>query len=64
MRKGLAYLDMAEKCRALARQVKEPNNKSHLEDMAREWERMAAERVKKTAPVALDTKRNRKPPCF
>ena len=46
MRKGLAYLDMAEKCRALAREVKEATNKKRLDEMAEEWERLAAERAK------------------
>ena len=42
MRKGLAYLDMAEKCRALAGQVKEAKNKKQLDDMAQQCERMAS----------------------
>ena len=54
MRKGLAYLDMAEKCRALARQVKEAKNKRQLEDMAQEWEKLAAERVKHAALAGSD----------
>ena len=52
MRKGLAYLDMAEKCRALAGQVKEAKNKKQLDDMAQQWERMASERVKYAASAA------------
>jgi len=54
MRKGLAYLDMAERCRALARQVKEPENKSILEDMAQQWETLAAQRVKDITTAGLD----------
>jgi hypothetical protein len=52
MRKGLAYLDMAEKCRVLAGQVKEATNKKQLDDMAQEWERMASERVKDATAAA------------
>jgi hypothetical protein len=52
MRKGLAYLDMAEKCRALAGQVTEAKNKKRLDEMAQEWERMASERVKSAVAAA------------
>jgi hypothetical protein len=54
MRKGLAYLDMAEKCRALARQVKDAKNKKRLNGMAQEWESMAAERAKHAALAGSD----------
>jgi hypothetical protein len=46
MRKGLAYLDAAEKCRQLARQVTDLRKKKQLEDMALEWEALAAERAR------------------
>ena len=49
MRKGLSYLDMAEKCRNLARQAPEPRHKKQLEDMALECEALAAGRVKQLA---------------
>ena len=49
MRKGLAYLDTAEKCRRLARQVTEPKAKKQLEEMAREWEALAAGRAQQLA---------------
>jgi hypothetical protein len=50
MREGLAYLDAAEKCRHLARQVRDPQKKKQLEDMAlEEWEELATERVRQLA---------------
>jgi len=49
MREGLAYLDAAEKCRHLARQVTDPQKKKQLEDMALEWEELATERVRQLA---------------
>jgi short-subunit dehydrogenase involved in D-alanine esterification of teichoic acids len=50
MRTGLAYLEAAEKCRQLARQVViEPRKKKQLEDMALEWEVLATERVTQLA---------------
>jgi hypothetical protein len=56
MRKGLAYLDMAEKCRDLASQVTEPQYKKQLERMAQKFETLAAERAKQLANAA--SKRN------
>jgi len=52
MRKGLAYLDFAEKCRKLARQLKEPRQKKILEDMAQSWETVARQRAKQLAKSA------------
>ena len=49
MRKGLAYLDAAERCRHLARHVPDPRTKKELNDMASEWEKLAAERAKQLA---------------
>jgi hypothetical protein len=49
MRKGLAYLDLAEKCRKLASQLKEPRQKKILEDMAQSWETVARQRAKELA---------------
>jgi len=49
MRKGLAYLDMAEKCRDLASKVTKPQNKKQLEDMAKAWKTLAAKRAKQLA---------------
>jgi len=52
MRKGLAYLNLAEKCRNLARQVTEPRFKKQLESMARAWETLAVQRAKQLAKPA------------
>jgi hypothetical protein len=52
MRKGLAYVELAEKCRQLARAVTDPMHKKQLQDMARSWETVAAERAKKLAKPA------------
>jgi hypothetical protein len=52
MRKGLAYLDFAEKCRKLASQLKEPRQKKILEDMAQSWETVARRRAKQLAKSA------------
>jgi len=49
MRKGLAYLHAAEMCRDLAHQVPDPLNKKQLNEMALEWEKLAAERAKQLA---------------
>ena len=52
MRKGLAYLDFAEKCRKLASQLKEPRQKKILEGMAQSWETVAKQRAKQLAKSA------------
>jgi hypothetical protein len=52
MRKGLTYLDFAEKCRNLASQAIEPHDKKKLESMARAWETVAADRAKRLAKPA------------
>jgi hypothetical protein len=52
MRKGLAYLDLAEKCRKLASQLKEPRQKKILQDMAQSWETVARQRAKELAKSA------------
>ena len=37
MRKGLAYVELAEKCRQLASAVTDPLHKKRLQNMARSW---------------------------
>jgi hypothetical protein len=49
MRKGMAYVELAEKCRQLASAVTDPLHKKQLQNMARSWETVAAERAKKSA---------------
>jgi hypothetical protein len=49
MRKGLAYLDAAETFRQVACRVTDPRAKKQLNDMALEWETLAAERAKQLA---------------
>jgi hypothetical protein len=49
MRKGLAYIELAEKCRQLARAVRDPLHKKQLQTMARSWETVAAKRAKQLA---------------
>ena len=49
MRKGLAYVEAAETCRHFARQVPECKKKKQLNDMAMEWETLAAERARQLA---------------
>ena len=46
MRRGLAYLDLADRCRKLARQIKDRRQRKQLEDMARAWEIVASDRAK------------------
>ena len=52
MRKGLAYVELAEKCRQLASAVRDPLHKKQLQAMARSWETVAAERAKKLTKPA------------
>jgi hypothetical protein len=64
MRKGMAYLDAAEKCRHLARQTTERQIKKQLEAMAVEWEALAAERAKqlsKRSTASADVLTSRPP---
>ena len=46
MRKGMAYLEAAEKCRDLARKTTEPQIKKELDAVAAEWQALAAKRAK------------------
>jgi len=46
MRRGLAYLDLADRCRKLARQIKDRRQRKQLDDMARAWEIVASDRAK------------------
>jgi hypothetical protein len=59
MRKGLAYLELAESCRELARRMDKPVHKKQLEIIARACERMARDRAKQLAKTAK-SKRARK----
>lgn len=52
MRKGLAYLDLAEKCRKLAGQLTDLRHKKELEGIARSLETVAADRAKQLAKRA------------
>jgi hypothetical protein len=52
MRKGLAYVELAEKCRQLASAVSDPLHKKQLQAMARSWETVAAERAKQLVKPA------------
>ena len=52
MRKGLAYIELAEKCRQLASAVTDPLHKKQLQAMARSWETVASERAKQLAKPA------------
>lgn len=52
MRKGLAYLELAESCRKLARRMDKPVHKKQLEAIARACERMAMNRAKHLAKTA------------
>jgi hypothetical protein len=49
MRKGLAYVELAEKCRQLASAVTDPLHKKQLQGMARSWKTVATERAKQLA---------------
>jgi len=59
MRKGLAYVELAEKCRQLASAVTDQVHRKQLQAMARSWETVAAERAKQLAKPAK-SKRARK----
>ena len=52
MRKGLAYVELAEKCRQLASAVTDPLHKKQLQNMARSWETVAAERPNRRSQSA------------
>jgi hypothetical protein len=52
MRKGLAYVELAEKCRQLASAVTDPLHKKQLKAVARSWETVASERAKQLAKSA------------
>ena len=52
MRKGLAYVELAEKCRQLASAVSDPLHKKQLQAMARSWETVVAERAKQLVKPA------------
>ena len=52
MRKGMAYVELAEKCRQLASAVTDRGHKKQLQAMARSWETVAAERAKQLAKPA------------
>jgi hypothetical protein len=52
MRKGMAYVELAEKCRQLASAVTDRVHKKQLQAMARSWETVAAERAKHLAKPA------------
>jgi hypothetical protein len=49
MYKGLQYLDRAIACRKMAHQVRDAQHREQLEDMAQEWEALAAERASELA---------------
>jgi hypothetical protein len=59
MRKGLAYLDLAEKCQKLARQIKDARQRKQLEAMARSWEIVAADRAKQLAKAKASKPRRK-----
>jgi hypothetical protein len=60
MRKGLAYLDLAERCRKLASQLDDRQHKKELEEVARSWEKVAAQRAKELSKQASSKKAARK----
>jgi hypothetical protein len=60
MRKGLAYLDLAERCRKLASQLDDRQHKRELEQVARSWEKVAAQRAKGLSKKASSKKAARK----
>src|SRR5215470_7760970 len=59
MRKGLEYLNIAEKCRNLASQATEPRVKKKLESIARSLETLAARRAKQLDKPAKKASRAR-----
>jgi len=59
MRRGLEYLNIAEKCRSLASQATESRVKKKLESMARSLETLAARRAKELSKPAKKAARAR-----
>jgi hypothetical protein len=53
MRKGLAYLDLAERYRKLASQL---DDRQHKKKVARSWEKVAAQRAKELSKQASSKK--------
>jgi len=56
MRKGMDYLQSAEKLRKLATRMEHPKYKKQLERIAQEFETLAAKRAKQLAKVASKRK--------
>jgi hypothetical protein len=52
MRKVSEYLEHAAECRKMASQMRNPQHKKQLEDMAQAWEMLARERARQLAKTA------------
>jgi hypothetical protein len=64
MRKGMAYLEAAERCRDLAGKTTEPQITTRLEAMAAQWEAFAAKRAEqlsKRSTASADVLTSRPP---
>jgi len=49
MRKGMQYLEHAEGCRKIARQIRDAQHQNQLKNMAQAWETLAAQRARQLA---------------
>ena len=49
MHKAFQYLEHAEECRKIAKQMRNPQHKERLEALAEEWETFAEERARELA---------------
>ena len=55
MRKVSEYLEHAAECRKMASQMRNPQHKKQLEDMAQAWEMLARERARQLADATTGT---------
>jgi hypothetical protein len=55
MRKAFDYLEHAEECRKIANQMRNPQHKERLEELAQEWEMLAKEWARELARAAKQT---------
>jgi hypothetical protein len=55
VRKAFDYLQHAEECRKVAKQMRNPQHKERLEGLAQEWEMLAKERARELARAAKQT---------
>ena len=56
MKKAAEYRHNARECRALAAKMDRPDQRDHLLRMAAQWEELASDRERMSAPLAPEPK--------